>query len=164
LVEISTAEQTGIHVAELEPATLREESPRVRRALVAAFAAMAAAAGVTGCETLRQPEEMAWQALHVADVGQTLKIPGSPCLREGHPITSLLIGRQPTKAGVLAWGAASAGVHLLISDQLAARGMDRAYAVWQFVSIGDSAASVGRNHGIGIRIGTRNVGRAACTP
>lgn len=109
-----------------------------------------------GCETIRRPEELAWQAVHVADVLQTMTIPGDPCLVENDPLTRTLIGRKPSKAGVIAWGVGSAGVHLLVSNALRESGYDGAYRAWQFVSIGAAAYTVGNNHAIGIRIGKPN--------
>lgn len=114
----------------------------------------------TGCETLRRPEELAWQSMHVVDTLQTLKIVNDDCLYEKNPVTQLLIGKKPSTHGVIAWGIGAAGAHLLVSDALIARDMPRAYAVWQLVNIGTLGATIANNHAIGIRIGKPN--KTAC--
>jgi len=124
--------------------------------LLAVLALCLVALFACGCETLQRPEEAAWQSLHMVDMIQTADGMRDSCVRESHPMTRQIIGEKPTTTGIAAYGLAAAGVHLLISDQLLERGYTRAYAVWQVISIADSAYAVGQNYGIGIRIGKPN--------
>tara|TARA_R100000657_G_scaffold17477_1_gene15141 strand:- start:534 stop:917 length:384 start_codon:yes stop_codon:yes gene_type:complete len=56
--------------------------------------------------------EIAWQAMHVIDVMQTLEIQDHEHLEESH--SHWIIGRQPDDDNVYAWGIASALAHYFL--------------------------------------------------
>jgi hypothetical protein len=129
--------------------------PRILRLLII-LALCIVAFLATACETLRQPEEMTWQTMHAVDMVQTIDGMRDSCVTEGHPLTRRLIGKKPRTAEILGYGLGSAYVHLFISDLLRDQGLERAWAIWQFVSVTDTAIGMSRNHAIGVRIGKRN--------
>lgn len=110
---------------------------------------------LSGCSTLRQPEELTWQALRVVDVLQTMEFRVDPCVEEAHSITRRIIGKEPTKEAVIMNGIGGAAIHLGVSHFLRER-YPRSYALWQTVSIFDTGSAVYGNHAIGIRIGGPN--------
>ena len=83
------------------------------------------------------------------------------CVREGHPLTGLLIGKRPSTSKILAYGGGSAYLHLFVSDVLRDRGKTTAYRWWQAISLVDTGYSVGKNWSIGIRLGAPN--KTGCT-
>lgn len=97
--------------------------------------------------------EGVWQGLNVIDTGQTLFIARNPTypegsrLREYHEINPLL-GRHPTPSRAAAMMSLGAVAHVAISAVLP----EKARAVWQYVTIGESAFCVIHNHQIGIQI------------
>lgn len=111
---------------------------------------------LSGCTALRQPEELAWQAIHTIDMAQTLDGSRDPCWHEANPITQRVIGRKPTTAGVIAYGIGTGALHALISSLLIDQGYERAYAYWQMASFANSSLAVGMNHGAGVRLAKRN--------
>lgn len=112
--------------------------------------------GLVGCTALRQPEELAWQGMHVYDTLQTADIVGDPCYAEGHPLTSRMIGRDPSKEAVAAWGVGSALFHAGVSNLLLTRDHPRLYKAWQAVTILDTGMAIRDGISIGVRVGAPN--------
>jgi len=120
---------------------------------------LAAVVGLGGCTAMRQPEEIAWQTMHVYDTLQTADIVGDPCYKEGHPITRKLIGEQPTKEGVAAWGVGSALFHAGVSELLLRKDMRKTYRVWQAITIIDTGMAISDGISVGVRVGAPNTRR-----
>lgn len=116
---------------------------------------------LSGCATLQQPAEIAWQSLHAVDMAQTVDGMRDSCVRESHPITRAIIGDKPSTGAIVAYGIGSAAFHAGVSHFLETRGLSRTYAVWQVVSIADTAAAIGKGWSIGIRLGGAN--KTGCT-
>jgi hypothetical protein len=98
---------------------------------------------LTGCSTLKRPEELTWQGLRLVDTIATMQAMRDPCVQEGHPLTRAVIGEHPSGGEILLWGAGGALVHLGISDLLLNAGWKKTYTVWQTISIIDTAYSAG---------------------
>ena len=86
--------------------------------------------------------ESAWQALNVADWGQTRYISESADYWEVNPI----LGRNPTRRQVDAFFVTVAGLHWLISDRVNAGSRLR----WQWISLGFKGSLVWHNWSIGV--------------
>ena len=65
---------------------------------------------LSGCISISRTE-LAWQAVHAVDVAQTLNIVNDPCYIESNPITTSLIGEQPSTGEVIAWGVGAGFLH-----------------------------------------------------
>jgi len=124
--------------------------------LLLAVVLLAAVFGVVGCTALRQPEELAWQSMHVYDSLQTMDIVNDPCYAEGHAITAKLIGRNPSRGDVVGWAVGSAVFHAGVSELLLKRGMRKTYKVWQAVTILDTGMSISDGISVGVRVGAPN--------
>lgn len=120
-----------------------------RAALVLAGLALA------GCSTLKRPEEIAWQSLHVIDMAQTADGMHDSCVREGNPLTRQIIGAKPSTGEIVAYGITASILHATVSDLLRERS-PTGYKIWQAVSIMDTGYAVGKNYSIGIRLGGPN--------
>ena len=109
-----------------------------------------------GCTTTGQ--EIAWQTLHAVDVAQTVNGPaGDPCYMEADPLTSAIIGEQPSKTEAVAWGLAWAGMHAGVTWLLDRNEAPQwAQIGWQALTITNTASAVYRNHQAGIRPFGRN--------
>lgn len=110
----------------------------------------------SGCTAMQSKSEIAWQAMHAADVAMTNNIVDDPCYSEGHPITRAMIGEEPTHKSVAIWGVGEALAHAAVSDFLLTHDHDRLFKIWQVISIGDAATSMGQGLSIGVRFGGRN--------
>ena len=87
--------------------------------------------------------EVAFVAVLALDMAQTATDIGPGC-RETNPI----LGQCPTRSEVLAYGVASAAMHLAV-----ARALPRPYRrIWQVVWVGVEAGYVTHNHMLGVRI------------
>ena len=117
---------------------------------------LAALVGLTGCTALRQPEELAWQGLHVYDTLQTADIVNDPCYAEGHPLTKALIGSDPSKQDVALWGVQSALFHAGVSELLLRKEWKKTYRVWQAITILDTGMAIRDGISIGVRVGGPN--------
>ena len=122
------------------------------------IAILAPALLLAGCATWSTEtkySEGAWQALHAADVAQTLQIARNPdCFYEKDPVTSRLIGKHPSQGAVLAWGAGTAAAHAIVTHELEKHDAPRwVRRTWQAVTIGGKAQVVGANWSIGLRFG-----------
>ncbi len=104
-----------------------------------------------GCTTTHQ--EIAWQTLHAIDVAQTVNGPaGDPCFMEADPLTSSIIGEQPSKTEAIAWGLAAAGLHAGITWTLQRYDAPEwAQLGWQALTFTNTAYAVAQNHQHGIR-------------
>lgn len=116
-----------------------------------------------GCTALGTHEEQTWQALHAVDVVQTRHIVDDPCFAEGNPVTRALIGREPSARSVIVWGVGAAALHAGVTELLLDHDHPTAARWWQYVTIGDAAATVGHNFYVGVRIGGPNKTPAGCT-
>lgn len=143
---------THLHITKQPPKAVRP----ILLKLLLLVVLLAALFGVGGCTALRQPEELAWQGLHVYDTLQTAAIVGDPCYKEGHPITRKLIGEQPTEESVAAWGVGSALFHAGVSEVLLRRDMRKTYRLWQAVTIVDTGMAIHDGISIGVRVGAPN--------
>ncbi len=142
---------THLHMT-TEP--VRRVRPWLRWLLVATL--VLAAWAMTGCTALRQPEELAWQGMHVYDSLQTLDIVDDPCYAEGHAITRKLIGDNPSREAVAGWAIGSAVFHAGVSELLLKRDMRKTYRVWQAVTILDTGMSISDGISVGVRVGAPN--------
>lgn len=118
---------------------------------------------LSGCASMSRPE-LAWQAVHAVDVAQTLNIVNDPCYVESNPITTSLIGEQPSTGEVIAWGVGAGVLHYGVSRYLehtdAPRWMQN---TWQAITLTTTAGAVYSNHREGIRISGSNEPFAGCT-
>src|SRR5882672_8930336 len=120
---------------------------------------------LTGCETLRQPEEITYQTLHALDWAQTDELVGNPCYREGRQIATTFIGEHPdSHEQVAAWMIVNSLLHLGVSDWLRRHDHPTLYKVWQSINIADVGYALGEGHAAGIRIGSPNKPVAGCSP
>lgn len=110
----------------------------------------------TGCTSLRRPEELAWQGMHVYDSLQTLDIVDDPCYKEGHPITGALIGENPSRQTVEAWAIGGAAFHAGVSELLLRRDMHKTYRIWQAVTLLDTGLAIRDGISVGVRVGAPN--------
>lgn len=116
----------------------------------------------TGCSALQTTEERTWLALHAIDSAQTYRIAQDEgrCYHEANAVTSQLIGETPSRSGVVAWSLGSAAAHAGITELLLRADRPRLAKAWQYVTLGATSATIGRNYGIGIRLGAPNRPRA----
>lgn len=115
-----------------------------------------------GCTALKTPEEQAWLALHAVDMAQTYDLGPDPCYEEKYPPTKAMIGSNPSHAEVIGWGLVSAAAHVAVSDYLLRTERTKLAKVWQYITFGEKAFHVGRNHYLGIRVGGNNKAFAGC--
>lgn len=108
------------------------------------------AALMTGCASLPREQmtyEVTYQALHVVDTIQTLRIRKTPGTFE----TNLILGKRPTDAEVIAYMAAEAVAHAYITKAMADRGapmwLQRA---WHYASVTWNGRLVIYNHRRGL--------------
>lgn len=93
--------------------------------------------------------EAAYQTLHVADTLQTLDIKRHPWAHETNPV----LGKHPKDAEIIAYMAAEAALHYLITDQLAKHDAPIwLQRFWHGASITLAASTVTENHIIGLRV------------
>jgi hypothetical protein len=118
-------------------------------------------ASLTGCTALESRGEQTWLALHAVDTAQTYRIAQSDgCFREGNPITSAVIGEEPSTGEALAWGIGTAALHVGVTELLLRNDHPKLAKAWQFVTIGASSYAIGHNYSLGIRIGGPNEPKA----
>ena len=119
----------------------------------------------SGCTALETRESQTWLAMHAIDTLQTARIADAPdCFREADPITRRLIGETPSRTSVAVWSLGIAALHLAATDWLLRNDHPRVARALQFIHSGVTASAVANNHAIGIRLGTPNRRRGACTP
>lgn len=100
------------------------------------------------------PEEAAWQALHVVDVLQTASGAGdSWCYEEVDKMTRLIIGERPTKDRVYKWGVASAVAHYAVLKAIEGTRFEKPIRVFDMVV---KVKVVRGNHSQGVRMHGRN--------
>ncbi len=92
--------------------------------------------------------EIAWQAMHVVDVMQTLEIQDHPELKEG--MIHKIIGRQPDDDNVYAWGIGSAIGHYYLMRWIdkKTRHSKNIRRFELFLTVG----VIAHNHEMGIRV------------
>jgi hypothetical protein len=116
---------------------------------------------LTGCATVADFDrgaEVAFQTAHLVDTVQTYRGAASdPCYAEGDPVTRRLIGREPSRAGVVAWGIGYGAIHYGVTRLLVDHGHERIAAVWELVTIEATGRAIADNVRVGIRIGAPNV-------
>lgn len=118
----------------------------------------------TGCTALESRGEQAWLALHAIDAAQTYRIAEHPdCYREADPITKRIIGESPSRTQAATWAIGAAAFHVGVTELLLRNEHPKLAAAWQFITIGETASSVGNNFSIGIRVGAHNT-RRSCAP
>lgn len=118
---------------------------------------------LAGCHTM-SPQEKTWQALHAVDVAQTLSAARDPCYQESAWLTRQIIGRQPSDAGVVAWGVGTAAFHAWLSHELQERNAPTwLRMIWELGTLGQTAYAVGSNHSNGVRIVGDNDKVAGCS-
>jgi hypothetical protein len=103
-----------------------------------------------GCATLppeQRAEEAAYQSLHLVDTLQTLQIHNGYSSYEQSPV----LGRHPSQTAIVAYMAAEAGLHAIVTEQLSERGAPIwVQRVWAGASIGFTALTVRHNMQTGI--------------
>lgn len=115
---------------------------------------------LTGCASARQIDlggEAVFQAAHLVDTLQTYHAATDDCYSESDPITRRLIGREPSRAGVIGWGVGFAAAHYAVTSWLLSGGHEYLAAAWEVVTIETTEHSVAQNIHVGIRIGAPNV-------
>lgn len=116
-----------------------------------------AAISCSGCTALETRETQAWLALHAVDSIQTFHAAQEPrCFEESDGITRSLIGSHPSDGEVAAWAVGSAALHLGVTELLLRNDHSNWAKAWQYVRIGITADAIGRNHSVGIRVGSPN--------
>ncbi len=106
---------------------------------------------LAGCESMGD-KELTWQALHAIDVAQTYNARSDGCYREIDPITRRVIGSQPSKGEVLAWGVGAAFLHARVSRALEEREAPRwVQFTWDAITFGGTTNAVVSNHREGVR-------------
>jgi hypothetical protein len=110
----------------------------------------------SGCAALREPNEVAWQAMHVVDTLQTLQISRDSRYREAE--SAWLMGERPDETTVLAWSVGTALAHAGVTQLLLEYDYPKLAKVWQFVTLNALCHTVEHNASIGIRIGQSNTG------
>jgi hypothetical protein len=111
---------------------------------------------MSGCAALREPNEVAWQAMHVVDTLQTLQIASDRRYREAE--SAWLLGERPKDETVLVWSVGTALAHAGITQLLLDYDYPKLAKVWQFVTLNALCHTVEHNASIGIRIGQSNAG------
>lgn len=87
--------------------------------------------------------EATWQAVHAIDYAQTRYIAAHP---DEYYEMNPLLGEHPSEQEVIAWFAAGAVVHALVTDYLP----PKYRPAWQVITFGISAGCVGNNFNMGI--------------
>lgn len=94
--------------------------------------------------------ELAYQAVHVIDLAQTLQISKHPELRE----SNWFLGEHPRSSKIAVWYAGTAYGHAFVTSALerenAPRWMCR---TWQALTIGDAINAVYGNYRLGLKVG-----------
>jgi hypothetical protein len=137
----------------LRPAWL-EIIPGVLMAVV-----LLATACMSGCATLPENQELAWQALNVVDAGQTATIARNPDdFMEVDPIARRVLGSHPQEKSVYLFMAATAVAHFGVSEALSSldehhpgRGWDVCLNLWESASLGVKGFYIVKNEKYGIR-------------
>lgn len=112
---------------------------------------------LSGCATVNDNLELGWQAEHVVDVLQTEHGAASDaCYYEGDPATRAVIGMKPSRAAVAGWGVGFGALHYGVTRVLERWGMPWMATAWEAATIVDTAAVIGHNYQVGIRLGARN--------
>ncbi len=111
---------------------------------------------LTGCAALREPNEVAWQAMHAIDTAQTLSLTRDSRYVEVE--SAWLLGERPKEKAVVAWSVASSFAHAGITRLLIDNDHPKAAKIWQYVTLSSVCSTVGRNASIGIQIGGTNAG------
>jgi len=111
---------------------------------------------LSGCATLREPDESAWQTMHVIDTIQTVHLVSDSRYKEVE--SAWLIGAHPSDETVLAWSMGTALAHAGITHLLVQNEHPRLAKIWQYVTLSALCSTVGQNAAIGISIGGPNSG------
>lgn len=126
-----------------------------RLLLLTLIPALAACADVPD---INRSVEAAFQVAHAVDTAQTYHGAASdPCYAEGDPVTRRIIGREPSKAGVIAWGVGYGALHYGVYRLLANHGHDYLASAWEAMTIESTGRSVANNISVGVRLGAPNV-------
>ena len=108
--------------------------------------------------------EATWQTLHAVDLLQTFSATRDHCYYESDPITSRLIGHDPSAGQVLAWGVGAAVLHSLVSDALRKRDSPKwVRAAWDITTISRTGYTIANNHQNGIRVDGANQPVQGCS-
>ena len=138
----------------------RRRRERLRRWFMTLFPI--ATLALSGCATMRDPVELAWQAAHVVDTLQTRSAVNDPCFQEGE--SAWLIGDRPSDATLAAWSIGTAVAHAGVTHWLRETDHPKLARAWQFVSLAHVGYNVGKNYSIGVRIGGSNKVSHDCYP
>ena len=120
---------------------------------------------MSGCSSLPMnpysdlsTEGKMWQVAHIADVAQTIEIARDPiCYEESNPVTRRLIGRKPTVAKVVMWGATASYLNAQLDVSINQSSMPKwAKKGIGYLNLGLKVDVVTGNYGIGVRIGAKN--------
>jgi hypothetical protein len=120
----------------------------MRFAAIALFAAVLSA--LSGCASMTREQiayESAYQALHVVDTIQTLKIRKHSLVYETNPI----LGKHPSDAEVISYMAAESVAHFFITSALSRSKAPRwLNSSWHYLSIGWNGRNVVVNYRNGL--------------
>lgn len=123
---------------------------------------------LSGCSAVpltrvNQTLEGGYQVAHLVDTLQTLHGPASDrCYQENDMATRGMIGRLPSKTGVVAWGLGEAAVHYGVYRLLADNGHNYLASAWEAVTVTATVSAVASNYQLGIRVGAKNLDKG-CT-
>ena len=130
-------------------------TPRLAKLLFALTVVVLLALAVSGCAGWRAEtvvEEGVYQGVHAVDGLQTLQIARHP--HDFHEVgASGFIGDHPSEAGVAAWYAGFAVLHLAVTEELEAERVPMPVVrIWEGLMIVPTVVTVGHNFAIGIGV------------
>lgn len=134
---------------------LTDPNPAVRIAIMLTLVFMLVL--LSGCASTpdhwtkeNQRLEMAYQAVHIADLSQTLQIKDHPELRE----SNWFLGDHPSDGKIAVWYVGTAYGHAFVTSVLTQEGAPRWMCrTWAVLSIGDALNAVRGNYQLGLKVG-----------
>lgn len=106
---------------------------------------------LAGCESMPRGE-WAYQGLHAVDVMQTLNGPArDDCYDEVSPVHRRIMGEKPSQSDVLLWGVGMGLAHYGISSYIEENYSGFTLGVWQAITTGGVAITIGESYKIGVR-------------
>lgn len=118
---------------------------------------LAASSLLFGCAAMpntwtkeNQRLEIAYQAVHVVDLGQTLDIKNHPGLKEDN----WFLGEHPSDEKIALWYVGTAYGHAFVTSALERENAPRWLCrTWQAVTIGNALSNIHGNYKLGLRMG-----------
>jgi hypothetical protein len=125
--------------------------------LLIAFAIIVVLIGLGGCAAMpntwtkeNQRLEIAYQVVHVVDLGQTLDIKNHPGIKEDN----WFLGEHPSDGKIAVWYVGTAYGHAFVTSALERENAPRWLCrTWQALTIGDALNNIHGNYKLGLRMG-----------